>query len=167
MDCEPQAGSGGTRLTVMPARTLGRADPAVEYKSARPGPAPKAGAPGVEGDGARQRQGSHCGQKNVRNGVYQQTQREKRRSVGAEDVDGLSRGNPQKSARHAGCTVLAVLARPDRGGGDRLGLGRLSVADPEGPEERKKHPPCSATRRVARRHRGPRSSRHSLCAISH
>jgi len=36
--------------------------------------------------------------KNVRNGVYQQTQREKRRSVGAEDVDGLSRGNPQKSA---------------------------------------------------------------------
>src|SRR5258705_2955462 len=38
-------------------------------------------------------------------------------AIAPEDVDGLSRGNPQKSARHAGCTVLAVLARPDRGGG--------------------------------------------------
>jgi transposase len=77
--------------------------------------------------------------------------------VGADDVGGLSRANPQKSARHVGCTVLAELARPDRRGGERLDLDYRPAGEPGGAETRRKTPhPRVATRCDTCRHRGAR-----------
>jgi hypothetical protein len=73
------------------------------------------------------------------------------------------------SSLHAtqGCTVLAVLARRDRGGGDRLGLGVSRSSIPRGQRTKEAsslfgdaagRPPPSWP---------SASSRHSLRAISH